>query len=185
MKLDNPGHQLDQMIRQTRAHHVQLSTMADSKAQMLVFVSSIAIPLTMQYLNDPMLQGPAALLILFLSLTICLAAYATMPGRSRPKKIVPGDKLFNPLFFGDFQSLSYEEFLARMEGIMNDPGESYEAMLREVYGMGVYLAAHKYKYVRRGYYTFIGGVAFSMLLGWIVWFTSTDLYVNLLDVVRS
>lgn len=29
MKINNPGGHLDQMLRQTRAHHVQLSSMAD------------------------------------------------------------------------------------------------------------------------------------------------------------
>ncbi len=183
MKIENPGQQLDQMMRQTRAHHVQLSAMADTKAQMLILVSAIAIPITMQYLNDDLLKAPAALMILFMTITICLAAYAIMPGRSRPRKVESDDPLFNPMFFGDFQHLSYEEYVKQMETIMGDPERSYEAMVREVYGIGVYLGEHKYKYVRRGYFVFIAGVALSMLLGFQMWFTSSDLFLELRDIL--
>ena len=39
MTIHQPGAHLDHMIRQTRIHHVQLSSMADIKANMLLTVS--------------------------------------------------------------------------------------------------------------------------------------------------
>ena len=36
MKINQPGAHLDHMMRQTRIHHVQLSSMADIKANMLL-----------------------------------------------------------------------------------------------------------------------------------------------------
>ena len=59
------GGALDQMMRQTGAHHVQPSLMADSKANMNPTVASIRIPLSIQYLNDPQLPSAATFMIGF------------------------------------------------------------------------------------------------------------------------
>lgn len=180
MKIAESSHHLEHMIRQTRAHHVQLSQMVDTKAQMLVTVSAVIIPLTMQYLDHELLAGPAALMIVFMVLTICFAAYAVMPGKIQARKPAAENPLFNPLFFGDFCSMEYPEYLDHMEEIMNDTSASYEAMLREIYGLGLYLVNHKYKYVRYGYRTFILGFTLSLVLGGILELMATEWFVDIL-----
>src|SRR5690606_5988176 len=45
MKINQPGGHLDQMMRQTRSHHVQLSSMADMKANFLLTMSAVVITL--------------------------------------------------------------------------------------------------------------------------------------------
>ena len=159
------------MLRQTRAHHVVLSQMVDGKAQMLVMVSAIVIPLTMRYLSDELLRIPAAVMIFSLVITICFATYAVMPGRiTAARRGVTDQRLFNPLFFGDFQHMTYDEYLETMEDVMSDTSKTYEVMLREVYGMGRYLSDYKYRYVRYGYRTFLIGMVTSFLSGVLLWF---------------
>ena len=63
MEIKQPAAHLDQMMRQTRAHHVQLSLMADSKANMILTVASLLIPLSIQYLNDPKFKAAAMIMI--------------------------------------------------------------------------------------------------------------------------
>lgn len=53
MEIRQPAGHLDQMVRQTRAHHVQLSAMADAKANMMLTISAIVGPLSIRYLQDP------------------------------------------------------------------------------------------------------------------------------------
>jgi hypothetical protein len=72
---------------------------------------------------------------------------------------------FNLLFFGDFVSLSYEEFEAAMEEVMNDPSLSYQIQTKEVYTLGMFLAKQKYRYLRLAYITFIIGAFASALVG--------------------
>jgi len=48
-----------------------------------------------------------------------------------------------------------------METIMNDPNMVYETQLREIYGMGHYLAQRKYKFVLFSYLSFITGILIS------------------------
>lgn len=128
---------------------------------MLLSVSAIVIPLTVRYLEDPLLRYPAITMIFFCVVTIALVAYASMPKIFGKSHAMPGQKLFNPLFFGDFAGLSYEEYVTHMEEVLSDPAHTYEAQVREVYVLGKYLAGHKYKYLRRGYAAFLSGAICS------------------------
>lgn len=156
MKINQTGGHLDQMLRQTRWHHAQLSSMADAKANMMLTVPAILITLAVPRLTEPAFRWAAVTLIVFCLLTIVLAACAAMPGRSKAGKM-PG----NLLFFGDFTRMSFEEYERAMEEMLNDPSRTYEAQVREIYTLGVYLARKKYRYVRLAYLSFVGGLLVS------------------------
>ncbi|NOZ07378.1 MAG: hypothetical protein GXO91_00690 [FCB group bacterium] len=165
MKIKQSGNHLDQMMRQSRAHHVQLSEMADRKANMLLTIASVVITLSVPRLVEPQFMLPAVLLIGFCLLTIVLTTYAVMPRYSKhlrqhnsPDVHDPG---FNLLFFGDFVQLSSEEFESAMEKVMNDPSAVYEAMVRELYTLGSFLARKKYRFIRWAYLSFISGLFIS------------------------
>lgn len=158
MNISNPGGHLDQLIRQTRAHHTQLSSMADVKANMLLTMSSLVITFSLRYLADPYLRWPIVVLTIFCVITIFMAAYAVMPKlnfKFRPDI----EKLdCNILFFGSFMNLNYDEFATAMEHVLSDPSKTYEAQVREVYEMGVFLGRKKYLYIRRAYVSFLAGL---------------------------
>jgi len=162
MQIQQGGGHIDQLLRQTRAHHVALSTMADSKANMLLSVASVVIVLSFSQLDDPAFRWAARVLIGFSLLTIVLAAYAAMPKipSIRRGKKTPDvkDPSFNILFFGDFLRLDYGAFEAAMERILNDTSLAYEAQVREVYNLGRFLSQKKYRYLRLAYLTFITGL---------------------------
>ncbi|MBW1820314.1 MAG: hypothetical protein JRI92_00905 [Deltaproteobacteria bacterium] len=168
MEIRQPAVHLDHMIRQTRAHHVQLSSMADMKANMMLTVAALLIPLSIRFLDDPRLQPAALTMIGFCILTVLLAAYAAMPkvlGKKGPSKTInPDDPSFNLLFFGSFTKMDYYEFEHAMEEVMNDHGEVYEKQIKEIYLMGQYLAREKYRFVRLAYVAFITGMVISTIL---------------------
>ena len=168
MKIDQPGSHLDHMLRQTRQHHVQLSSMADLKANMLLTMSSVVITLAVPHILKPAFRWPLALLITFCLATIFLAAYAVMPKLpwSRRNQLRPDLKspAFNLLFFADFTRLDYAEFEAAMEEVMNDPSRAYAAQVREVYTLGVFLATKKYRFLRLAYLAFLTGLFASGLV---------------------
>jgi hypothetical protein len=165
MEIKQPAAHLDQMIRQTRAHHVSLSSMADKKANMMLTIASLMIPLSTGFLYDERSRLAAVALIGFCVLTILLAAYAAMP------KIKTGNKpdatldlkeiSFNLLFFGSFVHMGYSEYKNAMEKMMNNPNEVYETQVREIYTMGQYLAQKKYRFVQFSYLSFIAGIISS------------------------
>ncbi|MFQ5408745.1 MAG: Pycsar system effector family protein [Anaerolineales bacterium] len=173
MEITQPGGHIDHLLRQTRVHHVQLSAMADTKANMLLTISSVVITLSLRYVTDPLLRWPSIALMAFCLATIVLAAYAVMPKMSArvPKSggLRGGPQAapdihspnFNLLFFGNFGMLDYDEFARAMEDVINDPAKVYEAQVREVYTLGVYLARNKYRFIRWAYLTFILGLFVS------------------------
>lgn len=158
--IDQPSGHLDQMIRQTRAHHVALSSLADLKASVLLTTAALVVPLTLRLTSRPDLRLAAYVMIGASLLTVLLAGYGTMPKFGTRRKRT--DRLAL-LFFGDFASLDYEEYVARMQAVMNDPSQVYEIQLFELYKLGQYLEKAKYRYIRYAYVAFIGGVIASSL----------------------
>ena len=165
MKELNPGVHLDNMIRQTRNHHVQLSQMADSKANMLMTTASVVLTLCVPYVVNPSLKFAAISLIVFCFLTILLSVYSAMPKipflfkhKSMEDITYPS---FSLLFFGDFIHLAYEDYEARMEAVLTNPDQVYREQLKEIYYLGTFLAKKKYRYLRLAYFTFLVGFIIS------------------------
>ncbi len=169
MQIKAPGNEINYLLQQTRVHHMQLSSMADLKANMLLTMSSIVITLAVpRVLVEGKLQWPLVMLIVFSLITIMLAAYAVMPKLpfwSGKKTGAPDAKnpRFNLLFFGDFSGMSYPDFVTEMESAMNEPSRVYELQVREIYILGNFLAHTKYRYLRLAYITFICGLLASVI----------------------
>ena len=169
MQIKTPGNEINYLLQQTRVHHMQLSSMADLKANMLLTMSSIVVTLAApRAMVDGSLQWPLVILIFFSLITILLAAYSVMPKLpfwAGKNKTVPDAKSshFNLLFFGDFSGMDYPHFVAEMETALNDPSRVYELQVREIYILGSFLAHTKYRYLRLAYTTFISGLLASVL----------------------
>jgi hypothetical protein len=146
---------------------MQLSSMADLKANMLLTMASIVVTLAAPQVMKSGSQLPLVVLIGFSLATILLAAYAVMPklpftGPTATEADVRSPQ-FNLLFFGDFTGMSYAQFEAEMERVMNDPSLVYQAQLREIYTLGTFLARKKYRFLRLAYTTFILGLFASIV----------------------
>lgn len=169
MQIKSPGNEINYLLQQTRVHHMQLSSMADLKANMLLTMSSIVITLAVpRVVEEGKLQWPLVMLIGFSLITILLAAYSVMPKLpfwSGKRTAAPDAKnpRFNLLFFGDFSGMNYPDFVAEMESALNEPSRVYELQVREIYILGNFLAHTKYRYLRLAYVTFICGLLASVI----------------------
>jgi len=165
MNIQQPGPHLDHMLKQTREHHVALSSMADLKANILMTLSSVVLTLSVRHVSDAQTKTAALILIFFCLLTMFFAVYTVMPKVSlllrRKKKPDLQDPNFNLLFFSDYLQLDYGEYLKAMEQMMNDPSRTYEMQVRELYTLGRFLAAKKYRFVQLAYLAFLTGVVAS------------------------
>lgn len=173
MKIQQAGSHLDHMLRQTRIHHVQLSMMADVKANGLMTIAAITLTFSAPFIVREQFRFAVIALMISSLLTIVLAIFAVMPGTPlRIKKTARPDvrhPKFNLLFFGSFVAMEYEQFAAAMEEMMNDPSKTYEAQVREIYTLGVFLAVKKYRFLRFAYLVFgIGLFTSVLLLSWSV-----------------
>lgn len=158
-----PSGHLDQMFRQTRAYHAQLSQMADLKASMMFTLASVIVTISIRYLEDPYLRWPVMVLIAGSLVTIISAAYAVMPKLNLNTKPDLRNPHNNLLFFGTFSQLEYTEWVTELDPILHDPNRAYEAMLRDIYEMGIYLGQKKYRFIRIAYTAFLTGLVLSML----------------------
>jgi hypothetical protein len=154
----------DNVLRTAQQHHVQLSVMADLKANIIITVSSIVLTMTLGRLNDPSLRVSALTLLVFTTIALLLAILAVLP-KYRPlrlkSEVLPPQ--FNLLFFGHFAELSRERFLAEVATAMAPDGRIYETMAKDIYALGYYLAHYKYRYLRLSYLFFLSGFILASL----------------------
>ena len=154
----------DHLLRLLQQHHVQLSTMADTKANIIITVSSIVLTLVLGRVTDPDLRVGLIVLGVFTLLALLLAILAVLPKYRHTKKIEgPLPPGFNVMFFGHFSGLDRERFLREMAQKMM-PGHAYESVLQDVYSLGLYLAQHKYPYLRLSYLFFLTGFVLACVV---------------------
>lgn len=149
----------DVLLRTTQQHHVTLSAMADTKASIIITVSSIVLTLSLGKLDQPELRLSVVTLTVFTLLALLLAILAVLP-KYRPLRLKPDAALppnFNLLFFGHFAELPRERYLAEIARTMRPDGTIYETMAKDIYSLGSYLAHHKYFYLRFSYLSFLTG----------------------------
>jgi len=166
MHITEPRQQLDHMLRETRIHLISFSQMADTKANILLSISSVLLSISLTKVSDPRFTGAVIVLVGFLLITIFLALMTVTPRVQgfRHKKYSVHDPNYSPLFFGNYVDVSYDEYLKDLEEIMNDPDRTYEIMVREIYYSGIYLVKNKYRYIRLGYIFFFAGLIVSTLI---------------------
>lgn len=141
----------DHMLRIVQQHHVQLSAMADTKASIVITCASIVLTLALGRLDDPQIGSAMLVLAIFTLLSLLLAVLAVLPKYRTLRRV--DDSLpsgFNLLFFGHFVALDESRYLAEMAKAMA-VHRPYEMIVRDVYGIGSYLAHHKYPYLRLSY----------------------------------
>ena len=154
----------DHLLRLVQQHHVALSTLADTKANIIITGSSIVLTLGLGRVTDPDLRTGLIVLGAFTLLALLLAILAVLPKYRGAKRITgPLPPEFNVLFFGHFAALDRDRYLEEMAQKMV-PGQAYETVVRDVYSLGMYLAHHKYPYLRLSYLFFLAGFVLACIV---------------------
>lgn len=164
-----PERGVETMFRTTSRNHLDLSSMADSKANIMISVNSIIISITVGALStkldtNPHLMIPMALLLLSCLAAMTFAILATRPnitkGRFSREDIEA--KKANLLFFGNFHNMSLGDFEWGMNELINDADYLYGSMIRDIYFLGVVLGK-KYHLLRSSYTVFMFGLIISVI----------------------
>lgn len=169
MQIKEPRQQLDHMLRQTRMNLVNFSQMADTKAHILLSLSSVLLSLSLTQVSDPRFTLSIIGLDIFLLITVFFALLAVI-GKVKVvnrKKHSISDADYSPLFFGNYGDVSYNEYVKHFVDIMNDSDMTYEIMVKDIYYAGAYLLKTKYRYIRLAYLYFFTGLIVSTLIYFI------------------
>ncbi|HVI47026.1 MAG TPA: Pycsar system effector family protein [Chitinophaga sp.] len=168
-KLKKPDRGVETMFRITSTNHIRLSSMADSKAHIMISVNSIIISVILSVLIRRLEDYPNMIIpsVLFLTTSVCTVIFsvlATRPnvtsGKFTREDIARKDA--NLLFFGNFHKMKLDEYEWGMRQMMDDADFLYGSMTKDVYHLGVVLG-QKYKLLRISYNIFMFGLTASVL----------------------
>ncbi len=150
------SNQAVEFLRVVQQHHIQLSSMADFKANVLLGASFLIFSTSLKEVHD----GRASLPLLFLMTTAFLAAtlvvLAMLPATKRAHDPAP-----NLLFFGVFAGMTELEFQHRMDDLLMDETKLQHAMMRDIYQLGSVLQNKKYRRLGQAYQVFFVGLMAS------------------------
>lgn len=164
-----PRTSVDQLLRTVQQHHVHLSALADTKAGLIITISSIVLTIALSRAGDPQLRAALLTLAVACLLALLLAIFAVLPTFA-PRKTKGGTVQRNLLFFGHFATLSEEEFLDEMERVMENDPLLYETALRDIYSLGTYLYRKKFRLLRMAYVALVAGFLIATCVEiFVVW----------------
>lgn len=164
LKQLNLGRGVETMYRTTYRTHVNLSQMADNKANIMLSINAIVVSITLSSLVPRLGENPKLIFPTIILLMVCLVAIVFATLSTRPK-ITEGifsredikQKKSNLLFFGNFYKMSLEDFQWGMTEMIKDSDFLYSSMTRDLYYLGIVLAK-KYRYLRICYGVFMYGL---------------------------
>ncbi|MFN3592477.1 MAG: Pycsar system effector family protein [Thermaurantiacus sp.] len=151
-----------EFLRVVQQHHIQLSSMADFKANILMAACVLLVSFNLRAFGDGL--PPPAMLILLggaVAAAVC-ALLAVMPATARRAGQAP-----NRLFFGGFAEMEEADYQAWMRGLLDDRVRLEEAMVRDIHQLGLVLARKKYLWLGRAYRLFLAGILGAALV-WAV-----------------
>ncbi len=161
---------IETMFRNVIRTHVSFSSMADSKAHIMISVNTlilgaIATILARKLDTNPYLIVPTITLTLVSLAALISSVIVTRPnitsGKFTKEDILK--KRANLLFFGNFYNMNLKEFTWGMKQMMNDKDYLYSSMITDFYYLGKVLSK-KYKYLRISYNIFMYGMIASIIV---------------------
>ena len=159
---------VETMFRATYRTHINLSAIADNKANIMLSISAIIISIVVSNLLPQLAMNPRMAFPTFLLLAVCLMSLVFAILSTRPK-VTSGtvtdedikDRKANLLFFGNFYNMEMEKFQEGMMEMIQDNDFLYNSMTRDLYFLGKVLAV-KYKYLRICYAVFMYGIILAL-----------------------
>ena len=157
------------MFKTSLRNHIDLSNLADNKANIMLSINAIiitiAMPLAANYITDnPYLLVPMLVLLCTCLVTMSYATMATRPtkmtGMTSDEAIQKGQA--NLFFFGNFFKMSFEEYSRGMQFIVADENRLDSAILRDLYFLGQSLG-RKYTQLRTCYTVFLSGIGATVV----------------------
>lgn len=179
-KKKDSGRGVETMFRNTIRTHVEFSSMADSKANIMISVNTLLLTAVAAFLvksldTNPHLILPTAILVAVSLSTLIFAISVTKP------KITAGTftredvqkRRVNLMFFGNFCKMDINSFEWGMNELINDSEFLYSNMIRDYYNLGIVLG-EKYRKLRICYSIFMYGIIVCVIAFALAIFFSTQ-----------
>ncbi len=168
-KLPSAGTQT--FFRTSYRNHINLSSIADNKANIMISVNAILISVMISILSyrnitesKPMVLLP---MVVFLITGLSSLIFAVLASRPKVTSLNDKDKPLeevkkNIVFFGNFVTLDLEKYEAAMDAMMRDGELLYGNLTRDLYHLGKVLNK-KYWFLTISYNIFMVGFVTTVL----------------------
>ncbi len=172
------GRGIETLYRSVYDYHINLTSIADNKANMMISINTIIISIvitlfgtgftfsTQSEFSSVRFVFPMAFLLLTSLLTVVFAILSARPNVTNKEKYELNKKDSSILFFGNFAQLQLKEFVDRIEELKKEKDELYNSMSVDIYYLGSVLVK-KYRYLSWSYNIFMFGMVFCAV-GFVV-----------------
>ena len=168
-KLGSKSRGVSDMFRTLYRTHMELSSMADSKANIMISINGIIISIVLASIapkidSNPWLLIPTSVLLIFSATSMVYSVLSARPRISNEQVTLDDvrSNRANILFFGNYHTLERAEYVEGLEELMQDSVRLYDNMARDIYGVGKVLAK-KYNLLRKAYNIFMVGLILSVM----------------------
>lgn len=172
-KLKNAGARpekgIETMFRLTSKNHIDISGMADSKANIMISINTIIISVLLGSLmqkldSNPHLIPPTIILLIVTLSSIVYSVLSLRPnitsGKFKREDIE--NQNTNLLFFGNFHKMKREDYHWGMNRLMENSSFLYSSLIDDIFFLGIVLAK-KYNYLRVAYNIFMYGIIIAVI----------------------
>ncbi|MEL4308787.1 Pycsar system effector family protein [Joostella sp. CR20] len=178
------GRGVETLFRVQLKNHIELSSIADTKANILLSVNAIIISVVLSSLvpkldneSNLFLVYPTLILLTFSVISIVLSVISTRPNVSNvtvTKDMIVNNST-NILFFGNFYKMSLKDFEWGIDYLINNEDTLYNSLTKDLYFLGLVLE-RKYRLLRITYTVFMIGIVISA----IAFVLSYNFFINIL-----
>ena len=155
-------------FRTALRNHIDLSSIADNKANIMLSVNALIITFALPLLGKEIAENRTLLIPTLLLLGVCLvsmifATLATRPirmkGFSSMESIL--GKKSNLFFFGNYYKMTFDEYREGMDATVADDSILDTTIMRDLFFLGKTLGK-KYAYLRKCYTIFMYGIIITV-----------------------
>ena len=177
-KPNKEGRGIETLYRSVYDNHINLTSIADNKANIMISINTIIISLvitlfgtgftfsTTDEVGSIRFVFPMAFLLLTSLLAVVFAILSARPNVTSKEKYELTKKDSSILFFGNFAQLQVKEFVDQIKLLKDQKSELYDNMSVDIYHLGSVLV-RKYRLLTWSYNIFMFGMI-ACAVGFIV-----------------
>lgn len=175
---DSPIRAVQTFFRSNYRNHINLSSIADNKANIMISVNSILISVLISILtyrnmadNNPPIVLPVIIFLVTGLTSLIFAVLSARPKVTSLNEHLPSkeERRKNMVFFGNFVTMDLDEYEESMDAMFRDPVLLYGNLTRDLYFLGKVLDK-KYRYLKVSYNIFMIGFVTTVITFLIVLF---------------
>jgi len=168
-KIKKEGRGIETLYRSVYGYHMNLSQMADQKANIMISINTIVVSVIITLFGSGYTFAdsedfkhmrfvfPMLLLVISSLISVTFAILSARPNITSKEKYELTNKGSSILFFGNFSQLKLQEFVEQIKSLKGEKNDLYDSMSVDIYHLGGVLV-RKYKLLTWSYNIFMAGL---------------------------